>query len=318
MLGPLIFLVAILETSEVMMRVRKTVKRRHNQQLEGMEMRTICFADDTTLVCSAEDDIQLEILMRVCSEEYTKYFKVCGMKINKDKEEHYVILPGGTKIMDREIEIDGRKPAETVKLLGLTIGPRYSFDHHVSKSVQKVSMKLAHVRRLRKILSDKKMKEVTESLIMSTLKFGLEWSARTDNNMKRLQVMMNQVLRLLTKSGRQMSIRLMLVRTDMMNIALEAKMMRMTLMKRVLSMGSTPLTNSYVIFPGHRSRSGDLRSRLPSGKFGQSSILNISIELLNSVNFWKMKDDEGKYPSKQVFKTKVKEFLKANFSNGNL
>ena len=134
--------------------------------------------------------------------------------------------------MDREIEIDGRKPAETVKLLGLTIGPRYSFDHHVSKSVQKVSMKLAHVRRLRKILSDKKMKEVTESLIMSSLKFGLEWSARTDNNMKRLQVMMNQVLRLLTKSGRQMSIRLMLVRTDMMNIALEAKMMRMMLMKR--------------------------------------------------------------------------------------
>ena len=38
-LGPLVFLVAILETSEVMVRVRKTVKRRHNQQLEVMEMK---------------------------------------------------------------------------------------------------------------------------------------------------------------------------------------------------------------------------------------------------------------------------------------
>ena len=54
------------------------------------------------------------------------------MNINKDKEEHYVILPGGTKIMERDIEIDERKPAETVKLLGLTFGPKYSFDHHVS------------------------------------------------------------------------------------------------------------------------------------------------------------------------------------------
>ena len=75
-------------------------------------MRTICFADNTTMVCSAEDDIQLEILMRVCSEECTRYFKNCGMKINKDKEEHYIILRGGTKITKRDIEIDGRKPAE--------------------------------------------------------------------------------------------------------------------------------------------------------------------------------------------------------------
>ena len=75
-------------------------------------MRTICFADNTTMVCSAEDDIQLEILMRVCSEEYTRYFKNCGMKINKDKEEHYVLLCGGTKIMKRDIEFDGRKLAD--------------------------------------------------------------------------------------------------------------------------------------------------------------------------------------------------------------
>ena len=75
-------------------------------------MRTICFADDTTLVYSALDDIQLEILMRVCSEEYTRYFKNCGMKINKDKEEHYVLLCGGTKIMKRDIEFDGRKLAD--------------------------------------------------------------------------------------------------------------------------------------------------------------------------------------------------------------
>ena len=75
-------------------------------------MRTICFADDTTLVCSVLDDIQLEILMRVCSEEYTRYFKNCGMKINKDKEEHYVLLCGGTKIMKRDIEFDGRKLAD--------------------------------------------------------------------------------------------------------------------------------------------------------------------------------------------------------------
>ena len=81
------------------------------------------------------------------------------MNINKDKEEHYVILPGGTKIMERDIEIDERKPAETVKLLGLTFGPKYSFDHHVSKTVQKVSMKLAHVRRLRSVLKPLRVKK---------------------------------------------------------------------------------------------------------------------------------------------------------------
>ena len=111
----------------------------------------------------------------------------------------------------------------------------------------------------------------------------------------------------------------MLSRVDMFNVSLEAKMMRMSLVRRVMMMGMAPLTTSYIIFPGPRSRSGELRSRLPAvTKYGKASILNVSLDLLNGIHYWKMKDKERKYPSKVVFKSKVKDYLKTSFSNGNL
>ena len=60
--------------------------KKHPGQIDGMEMSTICFADDTTLICSVEDDIALDMLMKICI-----YFRIQGMKINHQKEEHYVL-----------------------------------------------------------------------------------------------------------------------------------------------------------------------------------------------------------------------------------
>ena len=318
-LGPLIFLIAILETSAIMKIVKDKVMKEHPGQIDGMEMSTICFADDTTLICSAEDDIALEMLMKICSREYSIYFRSQGMKINQQKEEHYVLYSAGKKLMERNIQIDGREPASTVKLLGLTLGPRYTFDSHVSKMIQKASHRIASVRKVSKYLENQKRKEIVDSLVMSVLKFGLEWSGRNDNNLRRLQRSMNQALRLMTLKSMREPIRMMLAETKLLNMKLECAYMRMCLMRNTLMHGTSPFTCSMLTYPGPRSRSGEIRSKLlMNSKFGENAILTESLKLVNEVKLWKKKDEAGRYPGKAAFRSLSHELLKSKFKNGNL
>ena len=105
----------------------------------------------------------MEKAMTLCSEQFGRYFSTQGMKVNKTKEEHIVFYP---KKMERSLEngvvIKGRKEAETVKLLGLSVSTGYSFKNHCSKIISKTNQRLGHVRRLQKYLSAEKLQQVTD------------------------------------------------------------------------------------------------------------------------------------------------------------
>ena len=284
------------------------------------EASTVCFADDTTVLLSTSSDENMEKAMTMCSEQFGRYFSTQGMKVNKSKEEHIVFYP---KKMERNLEngvvIKGRKEAETVKLLGLSVSTGYSFKTHCSKIISKTNQRLGHVRRLQKYLTPEKLQQVTDSLVLSILRYGLEWSGRERSNLVRLQKTLNVVLRMLTKSSMYTSIRYMLSKTGLMNIKLQCSQQRMSLVRRCLMTETTPITLTMVKFPKEKSRSGDYRSLIGNQtRYGEKSIITVGLDLLNGLGYGKLVQTSGRHPSKDSFNSKSSKYLKEKMDNGNV
>ena len=319
-LGPLVFLVCIMETSMVVDIIRERLHVVSPELARDVDMDTTCFADDTTVMHSASTDTNLQIAMNVASHEFATYFGVVGMKVNKTKEEHITFAPKAFKrdLMDGVI-VDGRKEAKQVKLLGVTVSQGYSFSSHVSNIISRVSQRVAHVRRLQHHMCQEKLKEVAEALLLSVLRYGLEVAGRDQENLRRLQKILNVVLRLITRSNKFASVRLMQARTSIQNMRLQYHKQRAALVRNVLTTGVAPLTLHYVDYPRPHSRLAQLRHSFPvSTRYGENSILVTSLEVLNGMGYLKHLWSVSHQPGKQWFATSVVKYLLAQFDNGNI
>ena len=76
-LGPLIFLICILETS---MMANEVKDRMNNDQEDDVDASTACFADDSTVLLATTDNITMQETMNVTSEIFGQYFSCQGMK----------------------------------------------------------------------------------------------------------------------------------------------------------------------------------------------------------------------------------------------
>ena len=287
---------------------------------KDMQGTTVCFADDTTVLLSSTTDTNMQKIMELSSEQFGRYFSSVGMKVNPTKEEHLCIYPRG---FDKELEdgvtVRNRKEATSVKLLGITVSQGYSFTNHCSKIISKASQRIGHVKRLRKHLTNEKLQQVTDSIVMSVIRFGLEWAGRDRCNLVRLQKTLNVALRMLTGSSKYQSVRWMLMKTDMLNVKLQFTYQRMALMRRCLMTETTPMTMAMIQYPKEKSRTGHYRSRMGnSTKYGDNSIVTTSLEMLNSIGYGRAVKEKGSHPGGSWFKTKSTTHLKSILDNGNL
>lgn len=216
--------------------------------------------------------------------------------------------------------VGGRREATSVKLLGVVVSQGWKFVNHVSKVISKASLKIAHVRKLRSYLKEEKVKMVAETLIMSVLKYGLEFCGRDYSNLVRLQKTYNVVLRLVTRSSRMTSVRLMLAKTTSINIKLQYYYSRMSLMRRVMVSQSSPFTLTFVKYPSLTSRTCLYQSLMPNKlKYGENSLVTVALNNLNSIGFGKrVQQQQGILPGTQWLKTAAIKFFRDNYDNGNL
>ena len=233
---------------------------------DEVDASTACFADDSTVLLAAPDDITMQRTMNETSKIFGDYFSCQGMKVNQTQEEHICFYPRGMqRNLQDGVEVGGRKEATSMKLLGVTVSQGYQFTNHLSKTISKVSQRLSHVKRLGRYLTEDRMKQVVDSMVMSVLRFGLEFCGRDHTNLVRLQKTLNNVLRVVTRSGWRTSVRWMLSHTKFLNMRLQMSYQRMTLVRRALMTGACPLTISMVKYTGVRSRTGHYRSLMPKG-----------------------------------------------------
>ena len=106
------FLILILEVTLVQQIVRDRLKSEHEEIAKKVELHSVQFADDCTNVIITEDEWQMEVVMKLCSQEYHKYFSSQGMKLNVSKEEHIChaymssarVNPGGV-VVDGDLKL---------------------------------------------------------------------------------------------------------------------------------------------------------------------------------------------------------------------
>ena len=62
---------------------------------DEVDASTACFADDSTVLLAAPDDITMQRTMNETSKIFGDYFSCQGMKVNQTKEEHICFYPRG-------------------------------------------------------------------------------------------------------------------------------------------------------------------------------------------------------------------------------
>ena len=130
-----------------------------------------------------------------------------------------------------EIEVDSHKvvESESEKLLGLIMNNVMTWEHHIQGNrdnqglIQKLSYRASLVYRLSKIMPQNRLKSFAEGIFFSILNYGIEvygnvWGINADDEQeknspaftkydnRRLQILVNKVLRCLTGLDRETSI----------------------------------------------------------------------------------------------------------------
>ena len=212
--------------------------------------------------------------------------------------------------------VDGRTEASQVKLLGIVVQSNYKFTAHTSKLVSSANLRLAHIAKVRNMVPEKQLRMMMDALVFSVLNWGLELVGRDLTNLKRLQLVQNVAMRILTNSEMEMSIRVMIMRLRMLNMVNMARLRKMTQIRRVIQQQKCPLTWSYVVMPRENSRTQLMRTTFPNNLSRQSgkALLINGLKLLNDSNW--LRDRYG--DSDKAFKESSRKYILENFDNGRV
>ena len=249
--GPLLWVLHLLCSPAVVERSKKIIEdSSHPERPPGMPVFTstqysileVIFADDVNHLVTADSNENVLWVMQVIQGQYFKYFSSLGLKESRGKQMH--ILFSKVQEEGNEYCLNGRKQEIFVKLLGVTVSNKWSFDLHASRAIGRVQERIPHLMSVRKYLDKKVLYRVANALTVSILTYAIEVTGTKISIRKRLQKSMNRVLRCVTWGDRMTSVHSMLSMTDWMNMDLYFRYYSiMTLQRIILYKGSQEVHN---------------------------------------------------------------------------
>ena len=171
------------------------------------------FADDTQLTTIENSE---ELARKNTKEEADKiisFFESVQLKNNPDK----AALIHNSRGKEKKIEmvVGGAKleTSQSEKLLGVTINSDLNWNSHVDKLCVALKQKLGLLRRIKHKINSNKLKIVAEAIFQSKIRYGISvytipkfefnhLDQTMDPNIARLQVIQNDMLRLLVGKSR--------------------------------------------------------------------------------------------------------------------
>ena len=99
------------------------------------------------------------------------------------------------------MSLEGRKAKDQVKLLGIQFSSNWNFRSQVNSIISRTSFRMLGLSRIKDFLSKKHLKNLLDSLVISVIRRGLEFTAISNDNLKRLQKVQNRALRIATDSS---------------------------------------------------------------------------------------------------------------------
>ena len=291
-LGPLVFILTIVCCIIVLHRVIEKLEKLDitaaiddGTYATEVSVSSTEFADDVTGVAVANTEVQLQTTLQLMAEEYTRYFASHGLKINVTKSEHIIIGSPRTML----INVDGRKEADTVKLLGLTFDKHYRFDQHVDKITEKIASRTGQLSKLQGVADEETMRMMANATIQSVASYGCHIYATDPKNVNRVQVKLNKVMRMVTKSKLSTHISDLLLKIKWLKFKETVEHVKVMLMHKIVTTAAAPFCHHLVATAKHQTRYAvrerDLRIawRPRMARRGEKSFLYTSVKLFNQV-----------------------------------
>ena len=155
------------------------------------------YADDNTLGFYHTDIGNLKSQLEDGSKITLDWFDENHMKANISKFQSIILKPRGV-IADVEFHVSGYtlKPLPCVKLLGVQIDERLSFDEHVSSICNRVSQQINALRRISKYLTLQNRMSIYNAFLTSNFSYcNIVWHFCSNRSMYKLEKVHKQALR---------------------------------------------------------------------------------------------------------------------------
>ena len=190
-LGPNFFSCGMTDIGVVASRVMKEIKDKHGIEVFITQVE---YADDTTGLIGAKNESDLQIAVDALLQGFSRFYSVNGLKLNESKCNVMVVRP---HIKVNDITCAGEVEVEKIKLLGLHIDNKLSYESHTKIICGRILGKMKHLEALKAKASFRTLKEVTVSLIHSTIEFCAELYLISHRNQVLIQKKLNSVMRML-------------------------------------------------------------------------------------------------------------------------
>jgi hypothetical protein len=154
------------------------------------------YADDNTVSYICDTSIELVTKLELCGDIITEWFASNGMQANPDKYQSIVF--GNKADLPSSFTIKGHnvKCIENVKLLGIHIDKRLTFNTHISDICKKASRQVNAVMRLSKVLDSDVKETIYASFVRSTFSYcPVVWMFGGQTNIKKLEKLQCRALR---------------------------------------------------------------------------------------------------------------------------
>ena len=245
-LGPLVFILTIVCVTVVLARaiiklqalgITAATDKTPDTQAQ-VELSSVEFADDVTGIAIADTEQQVQLALQTLADEYDQYFGAHGLKINVAKSEHMVI--GSPRTMT--IKVDNRDEAKSVKLLGLTFDRNYCFNQHVENVTRKMTERNVQLRKVANVADLQTTRMVAMANILSVANYCSEVYASEPKMVNRVQIKINQTMRIVTNSGNRARIREMQEKLQWLSFKETIEYNQIVMLNKLMSTAASPYT----------------------------------------------------------------------------
>ena len=143
---------------------------------------------------AANNERDLQVAADELLKGFNAFYEANGLKLNEQKCNILVIRPH-KKV--NTITLAGQNEVECLRLLGLFIDNKLTYEQHTKIICGRLTAKIRALEKLKNKASYKTLKEVTVSLVHSTIEFCAEIYLRTLKNQIRVQKKLNSAMRML-------------------------------------------------------------------------------------------------------------------------
>ena len=151
----------------------------------------LIFADDTNILFSHEDPVQLEKLINTELKEISNWFKLNKLSLNIDKTNFMFFKNkyNNKPMQEFKIEIDNKyiEQADTTKFLGILIDNTLTWKAHTSHVTKIISKYNGIISKVRPFLNSESLHTLYNTLILPYLTYcTIVWGDKNNSNLNSL------------------------------------------------------------------------------------------------------------------------------------